>query len=477
MRTFTLGSGTERKTVVIEVDGARMAVIDRRPDGSTRRNEKELKSAGDAQKASEQLARELVARGYVEQAGGARPNGKPAAPVPKDRPSPAALFDDDENAGEGEEAAPVLSRLAPRAAATAAATADEAAPKKKKKSGGKKKRKASAGGGDGLDKRVLAGSAAVGLLLVAGFGYLIYEVAFKPASIVGKWAGSRTEHEISRFVAHTTYGLILDEHGAAARAIEEHASGGTYTVKGDRLKLSLKDDEGETFEEEYKFELGSVTLDLYDPKSGKKIVQLIRQSGPAIIAGAGAAPKAAAPPKDVAADKVDPAADAKLASVTFSPKDGAFKMRHPAGWEVETGSRPDNTYSWGRFTKGSGKIQVYADVTGSLMSGSDSAHDVEEGSEFAPVHRAHELYKKTVAEQYSDYQESAPTVFKGAAMGEGRVASFTASAGGLFGGKLRGYRVTLLTNNRRITILCEAPEKEFEALRPTFLAVCRSLSY
>jgi hypothetical protein len=35
--------------------------------------------------------------------------------------------------------------------------------------------------------------------------------------------------------------------------------------------------------------------------------------------------------------------------------------------------------------------------------------------------------------------------------------------------------VTLLTNNRRVTLLCECPEKEFEALRPTFLAVCRSV--
>ena len=39
----------------------------------------------------------------------------------------------------------------------------------------------------------------------------------------------------------------------------------------------------------------------------------------------------------------------------------------------------------------------------------------------------------------------------------------------------QGYRVTLLTNNRRVTVLCDAPQKEFAALKPTFLAVCRSV--
>jgi hypothetical protein len=93
------------------------------------------------------------------------------------------------------------------------------------------------------------------------------------------------------------------------------------------------------------------------------------------------------------------------------------------------------------------------------------------------VHTAHVLYKKTASEEFSgDYEESEPTLFKGSNLGEGRIAGFTASAGGLFGGKLRGIRVTLLTNDRRVTVLCSCPEKEFEKLKPTFLAVCRSVT-
>jgi hypothetical protein len=67
------------------------------------------------------------------------------------------------------------------------------------------------------------------------------------------------------------------------------------------------------------------------------------------------------------------------------------------------------------------------------------------------------------------------STFKGGALGEGRIATFTAS-GGLFGSRLRDYRVTLLTNDRGVSILCHCPEGEFAKLKPTFLAVCRSLS-
>jgi hypothetical protein len=108
------------------------------------------------------------------------------------------------------------------------------------------------------------------------------------------------------------------------------------------------------------------------------------------------------------------------------------------------------------------------------MSGSDSSREHEEGSETAPVHVAHELYKKTAEEEFSDFVDSQPAVFKGSGMGEGRISIFTASTGGLFGSKVRGYHATLLSRDRRVTVLCYAPEKEFPALKPTFLAVCRS---
>jgi len=489
MRTFTLGTGTDRKSVVIELKGHRMSVVQMKPDGSTSRQEKELASEALARSAYEKMAQELCSRGFVEKTNHGALKAKPATAATKPRPAqqpkpstrvrepeevnPSNLFDDVE---EPASAAPVITRLARAPQPSGASGEVNGKPKKKKKSGKKKRQKTA--GEDGLDKRVLAGVAAGGAVFVALIGFFVWDSFLKPASIVGVWQGSRLEFETGGPMSYGKYRLVLDEKKRAVMTIQEDmAEAGTYSVKGNRLKLTFKDKDGEKSVQEYKISLGSATLDLFDPQSGKKVVQLVRLRDQPVIGGGAAPPEA---PKDLAggadADgKADPAADARLASIAFSPKDGAFKLRYPKGWEPETGSRPDNTYSWARFTQGSAKIQVFADIAGSLMVGSPAQQN-EEGSEMAPVHSAHMLYKKHASEEYTDYKESEPTLFKGSALGEGRIAVFTASGGGLFGGKIRGYRVTLLTRDRRISVLAETPEADFAKLKPTFLAVCRSLS-
>jgi hypothetical protein len=477
MRRFSLGSAADRKIVVIELDGARMSVVQMMPDGSSKRNKKELSSEAEAQAASERMARELISRGFVEQvARGSKPTkpgvpaSKPAAPVPQpEEPDASYLFADVEAPVATVE--PVLSRLSAPPATKAAA---ETAPKKKKKSGKKKKK---ANNGDALAKRVLAGAAAFGALLIGFFAYMIYDGFLKPPTIVGTWRGSMIEFETGHAIIHTRYDLILDEKKRAEMTLQEkYTSVGTYSLKGNRLKLSFKDDDGESTESQYKIALGRSTLDLLDPETGKLVVQLIRFREKPVVGGKPEAPPA---PTELAAgdaDKIDKAADERLASVDFSSKDSAFKIRYPQGWESDTGSRPDNTYSWATVSHDSAKIRIIADIKGSLMSGSDASREHEEGSESAPVHVAHELYKKTAAEDYGDFNEGKPAVFKGSQLGEGRISVFTAAAEGLFGSKLRGYHVTLLTRDRRVTILCHCPEKEFAKLKPTFLAVCRSLS-
>ncbi len=479
MRTFTLGTGPDRKFVVIEIDGPRMRVIQGKSDGTTKRSEKELASEAEARAASGRMAAELVSRGFVEKGSSAPApapaKAKAARPTPATSKAAFRAIDDDglgldvlSEAADGD--AVEAEAILPRLAATGAVATAEAAPKKKK-AGRKKKKKA--GHGDGLDKRVVAGFVAVGVAFLGILGFLGYQVFFKPPSIVGHWEGSKTEHEIGRFLTNTQYRLVLDGQKHASMTMQEKfTSTGTYDLKGGRLKLNFKDEDGEVSETEYKVVLGRSTLDLFDPSSGKKVVQLIRfRNKPVATASA----KPAEAPKDLGVAPVDKAADDRLASVEFVPKDGAFRLRYPPGWEVETGSRPDNMYSWARFTEGSAKIQVFADTAGSLMAGSDQGQH-EEGSELAPVHGAHERYAKNAAELYGTYKESTPALFKGSGLGEGRVATFNATGSGLLGSKLRGLRVTFLSNDRRISILCEAPTGEFEPLKPTFLALCRSLS-
>ncbi len=492
MRTFVQGSGPERKLYAIEVDGTRLKIYQKKAEGTTKKFVKELEDETEALAEAERMVADLRARGYVEQSSSSSSRAKRAGSASSGSLQAADIsssaYDDVEPAG------PVLGRLASAPAASAA----ESGKAKAKKAGGKKKKKKQAADPDGLDKRVLAGIGAVCLGVAGFFGYMAYDVFLKPPSIVGTWAGSMIEFEIGHPIIHTEYQLVLDEQKHASMTLQEkYTSTGTYTVQGNRLKLALKpepdkDDEkvvdkgeGEGGDEakfepqtetrEYKISLGRVTLDLYDPETGKQVVQLLRFRAPPVVASGSAAKQG----KDLAVGPIgepDKAADAQLATVEFAPKDTAFRLRHPAGWEVETGSRPDNSYSWANITKGAAKILVSADVQGSLISGSDTAGQFEEGSPLAPVHRAHEHHLKAVASGYSDYKESEPTLFKGAGLGEGRIAVYNATESGLLGGKLRGYRVTLLTNDRRITLLCECPPGEFAKNKPTFLAVCRSVA-
>lgn len=213
MRRFTLGSVTDRKIVVIEVNGAVMKVVQIMPDGSSKRNEKALSGEAEAQAASDRMAHELINRGFVEQVSRgsqpakpvrpAAPASKPAVRVPqREETDNEYLFDDVEPPAA--QSAPVLTRLA---TAPGAQTATQVAPKKKKK-GGKKKKAANP---DALDKRVLAGVGAVAVLLLGGLGYVVYDGFLKPPTIVGTWRGSMTEYETGKMIIRTSYDLILDD--------------------------------------------------------------------------------------------------------------------------------------------------------------------------------------------------------------------------------------------------------------------------
>jgi hypothetical protein len=290
MRRFTLGSGTDRTIVVIELDGAHMSVVQMMPDSSTKRSGKDFASVTEAQSASDQMARELISRGYAErEARGPKPaNTGAAAPKPAQRArkldavGPNGAFDDLE--APAATAAPVLPRLA---SAPSVKSSNDVAPQKKKATGGKKKKK-KAKSGDALDKRVLAGIGAVGVVLMGVFAFIVYDYFIKPPTIVGVWRGGMVEHEISRSLTLTQYDLVLDDKRQAALALqgsreESTTLVGTYVVKGNLLKLVVKDEDGIPSDREYKIVLGRVTLELYDPESGKLLVQLLRSRDKPVV--------------------------------------------------------------------------------------------------------------------------------------------------------------------------------------------------
>ncbi len=307
IRTFTHGSATDGKIVAIDLDlnGTCMTVVQKMADGSTKRSKKEMTSDDLARSASEQFARELISRGYIERAGR---NSKPGSTGAVAAPKPASRAREHEavksNPAFDDLEAPAQAAVAPlpRLAASVGAqpVSGEALKKKKKKSGKRKKQKAQ--GGDALDKRVLAGVGAVALALLAGIGFVIYDFFIKPPTIVATWQGGMVEHEISRKLSVTQYSLTLDDKHRAELVVTEHETWvgvGTYAVKGDRIKLALKDGEGESSEREYKIALSRVSLELYEPDSGKLLVQLLRQRTPPVV-------RAKAPAR-VSADGIDAA--------------------------------------------------------------------------------------------------------------------------------------------------------------------------
>ena len=114
----------------------------------------------------------------------------------------------------------------------------------------------------------------------------MFDIFIKAPTIVALWQGGMVDHEISKHLTLTQYSLTLADKNRAELTMTEHETWtgvGTYSVKGDRLKLSLQDEDGVSSEREFKFVLARATLELYDPASGKILVQLLRQRQPPVI--------------------------------------------------------------------------------------------------------------------------------------------------------------------------------------------------
>jgi hypothetical protein len=157
----------------------------------------------------------------------------------------------------------------------------------------------------------------------------------------------------------------------------------------------------------------------------------------------------------------------------FQAKDGSFSCLAPDGWDISTGGRSDNTYGWGKFAKGSAEIKITADVAGSLMADIQRGGNRDENSQEEAVASVHEMNRKNVAEDFDQYKEKPAKKITNAQLGEGRQGDFTAA--GSMGSTIRGSRTTLLSNDRRITIICQCPSSQWKTLKPAFTKVIASV--
>lgn len=162
------------------------------------------------------------------------------------------------------------------------------------------------------------------------------------------------------------------------------------------------------------------------------------------------------------------------APTAYNDTGGRFTVDYPKGWQADGGGKPDSPNSWAKFTQGNAEIRVDADLAGSLFgdmakaSGGMFGNDAE-----PPVAKIHPMGVRHMKEEYGTYDEREPKPFQSKGLGEGRRSTFIAS--GQLGGKVYGYRATLLSGDRRITVLCSCPATNWQTLKPAFETVINSL--
>jgi len=153
---------------------------------------------------------------------------------------------------------------------------------------------------------------------------------------------------------------------------------------------------------------------------------------------------------------------------------GKFACDYPKGWQTEGGGKPDSPNSWAKFSSGNALINVTADFAGSLFGDMAKASGSAFGeSAEPPVAKVHPMGERHMKEEFNDYKEREPKAFQSKGMGEGRRSTFIAKQ--TLGGKVYGYRATLLSGDRRITVVCTCNATSWQALKPSFERVISSV--
>ena len=159
---------------------------------------------------------------------------------------------------------------------------------------------------------------------------------------------------------------------------------------------------------------------------------------------------------------------------TYNCKDGNFKIQYPAGWQVEPSGQ--GSYASVKFTSGGAEITVETSLAGSLvgeMASSGMLKFIAPGQpeNLPPVATVH-LREKESFQDGEGVEEKEPVVVQ-TGLGEGRKSEFQGKSA--FGAETRGYRVTTLSRDYRIRVVCKCPASEWDALRPAFDKVIESL--
>lgn len=181
---------------------------------------------------------------------------------------------------------------------------------------------------------------------------------------------------------------------------------------------------------------------------------------------------------------------APAAFAPYKAADGSFACLGPKGWQRQGGAS-GAIRAGVLFQQDAAKIDVSSDLAGSLMGDIARASNAQTENMAGlvpenmaaslpktkpPVEQLHASAGRTMAKRLPGFEEQPMRPFR-CQLGEARYSEWTADDNGfLRKGKLHGYRVTILNNDRRVTVLCQCPDGDWKTLQPAFQRVIASLA-
>lgn len=177
----------------------------------------------------------------------------------------------------------------------------------------------------------------------------------------------------------------------------------------------------------------------------------------------------------------------------YTAKDKSFACIYPDGWKLRDGAG-QSMHSFASFTRGGARIRISTDLSGSLMGdiskspvdlggiesmpGAGDLGKVAKEQNKPPVEKIHtadagDVESFLAGQGFEKFEDGAMQAYQGKA-GDSRYSEFTAD-GGMFRGKIRGFRTTSLATERRVRVIAYAPEEDWAMLKPFYQKVIVSV--
>ncbi len=157
----------------------------------------------------------------------------------------------------------------------------------------------------------------------------------------------------------------------------------------------------------------------------------------------------------------------------YKAKDNSFVCELPAGWKQKGGAAGSIT-SGVTAVKGGASIDITYDLAGSLRGDMEKSRLTMMGSSRSPVYGIHQELEEELKSRWEGLTARPPKRFQ-SKMGDACYSEFVAQ-GGNWGGRIRGYAVTMLGGERRVKLICYCPEQDWPNLRSSFVHVANTLA-